>query len=60
MLKLCLTNAFLDTFSSIFQTFGQYDDMCTINNRKNFSAFFVRVKSKSISVLKRILLRTVK
>ena len=34
MLKLCFTHTFLDTFSSIFQKFGQYGDMYTINNRR--------------------------
>ena len=39
MLKLCFIYTFLDTFSSIFQNFGQYGDMCTINNRR-FKCYF--------------------
>ena len=45
MLKLCFIHTFLDTFSSIFQNFGQYGDMCTINNRK-FKCYFCESEKK--------------
>lgn len=48
MLKLCFIHTFLDTFSPIFQKFGRYVDMCTINNRRFESYFCESEKYKYI------------